>query len=284
MAARPKTLWASVAPVLVGGALAWRDDLFHTPSAIAALLGAILIQIGTNFANDLFDFQRGADTEARTGPLRVTQAGLVTPKQIRTAMIVAFVCAFAVGVYLVGRGGWPIVGIGVASIVAALLYTGGPFPYGYRGLGDLFVFIFFGPVAVVGTFYVQTLGATPLVWLASLPIGFLATAILVVNNLRDIETDRSAGKRTLAVRLGARGSAWEYTLLLLATLMVPFAAWLIGLSSAWVLIASFVMFAGVPLVVTVFRPVGGTVLNETLAGTARLQALYAVAFAVGVNL
>jgi 1,4-dihydroxy-2-naphthoate octaprenyltransferase len=264
LAARPKTLWASVAPVVVGGALAWRDGLFHAPSVIVALFGAIFIQIGTNFANDLFDFQRGADTDARTGPLRVTQAGLVSPSQIRMAMILAFAAAFAVGVYLVWRGGWPIVGIGIASIIAAVLYTGGPLPYGYRGLGDIFVFIFFGPVAVVGTFYVQALTTTPLAWLASLPIGFLATAILVVNNLRDIETDRIAGKRTLAVRLGAQASAWEYTLLLLVALAIPFVAWLTDLSSAGVLIASGVMCFGIPLVMTVFRPERGAALNATL--------------------
>lgn len=284
LAARPKTLWASVAPVIVGTSLAWRDGLFHWPMALAALLGAMLIQIGTNFANDLSDYERGADSVARTGPLRVTQAGLVTPSQIRRAIVATFALAFAVGVALVWRGGWPIVWVGIASIAAGVLYTGGPFPYGYRGFGDLFVFLFFGPVAVAGTYYVQALRVASPVWMMGAAMGCLATAILVVNNLRDIDTDRQAGKMTLAVRLGRRGSAWEYALLLAAAFAMPVLMVLLDFGRAGVLAAGAVMLLGVPLARTAFSSGRATTLNLLLARTARLQALYAVAFAIGTIL
>ncbi|HUU45488.1 MAG TPA: 1,4-dihydroxy-2-naphthoate polyprenyltransferase [Acidobacteriota bacterium] len=284
LAARPKTLWASVAPVIVGTAVAWRDGMLHWPAAVACLAGAVLIQIGTNFANDLFDYERGVDTSARTGPLRVTQAGLVTPEQMRAAMVVVFSFAFAVGVFLVWRGGWPIVAVGLASIAAAILYTGGPFPYGYRGLGDLFVFVFFGPVAVAGTYYVQALEVTTAVWAASLPMGFLATAILVVNNLRDIDTDRQTGKKTLAVRLGRTGSTWEYALLLTASLLVPIVMVVCDMAGIGVLAAAAAMLIGIPDIMTLARQTDGARLNQTLARTARLQAVYAIVFAIGINL
>jgi 1,4-dihydroxy-2-naphthoate octaprenyltransferase len=289
LAARPKTLWASVAPVIVGAAVAVRDDQFHWPAALAALAGAVLIQIGTNLANDLFDHLRGTDTPDRQGPLRVTQAGLVTPAQIRHAMVLVFGVAFLIGIYLVVRGGWPVVWIGLCSIAAAILYTGGPYPFGYYGWGDLFVFLFFGPVAVVGTYYVQALSIVPAVWWASIPMGALATAILVVNNLRDIDTDRRAGKKTLAVRLGRFGSIGEYVLMLLLSALVPLAMLLTDTAGAWTLLSSLVIAIFIPLNMKSLRSQSepmksGAILNDFLARTARLKLIYALVFAVGINL
>jgi len=289
LAARPKTLWASVAPVIVGSAVAYRDGFPHWPSALAALVAAVLIQIGTNLANDLFDHLRGADTPDRQGPLRVTQAGLATPGQVRTAMIVVLSLAFLIGVYLVTRGGWPIAAIGLCSIAAAILYTGGPYPFGYHGWGDLFVFVFFGPVAVVGTYYVQALQTTSTVWISSIPMGALATAILIVNNLRDIDTDRRAGKRTLAVRFGRYHSIGEYALMLVLSIVVPVIMYLRHLSGAAILLASVVSIVFVPLLMKSLRsqqqPMKvGAILNDLLAKTARVKLAYAIAFAVGINL
>jgi 1,4-dihydroxy-2-naphthoate octaprenyltransferase len=289
LAARPKTLWASVAPVIVGTGIAFRDGHVHWLSALAALLGAVFIQIGTNLANDLFDHMRGADTADRVGPLRVTQSGLATPRQVRLAMILAFGVAFLIGVYLVSRGGWPIVILGVCSIAAAVLYTGGPYPFGYYGWGDLFVFIFFGPVAVVGTYYVQTLSTTSAVWVASIPMGALATAILIVNNLRDIETDSRSGKRTLAVRLGRFGSVGEYVLMLVIAIVTPLFMFLTRVSGVGVLASSVVAIAFIPLLMKSLRtqqqPMKtSAVLNDLLAQTARVKLVYAIAFAVGINL
>jgi 1,4-dihydroxy-2-naphthoate octaprenyltransferase len=283
LAARPKTLWAGISPVMVGTALAWRDHTFLFPAALAALLGAVLIQIGANFANDLSDHIRGADAIGRRGPTRATQAGWVTPKQMWTAVIITFILAFAVGLYLVTRGGWPIVVIGLASLTAALLYTGGPYPFGYYGLGDLFVFIFFGPVAVAGTYYVQALSVNQTVWLSSVPMGTLATAVLCVNNLRDIDSDRRAGKLTLAVRLGRRGAAWEYVGMLALAFVSPGALFVRHDFGPAVLLASAVILAGAQLAHRSFAVDDGPSFNRLLAATARLQAIYALAFAVGAN-
>jgi len=221
LATRPKTLPAALSPVIVGAAAAAGDGTFVLLPALAALAGALLLQIGVNLANDYFDYHSGIDTAERKGPLRVTQSGLIPPGQVRLAMAAAFAAAALVGVYLVARGGMPIVAIGVASILSALAYSGGPWPLASHGVADFFVFIFFGPVAVCGTYFVQAgvLTATPAV--ASLGPGLLITAILVVNNLRDIETDARAGKRTLAVRLGARGALAEYVLLLAGAFLAP---------------------------------------------------------------
>ena len=283
-AARPKTLWASVSPVIVGSAIAWRDDVLHLPSALTALAGGVLIQIGTNLANDLFDHLHGADTEERRGPLRVTQSGLATPSQVHTAMVVAFTLAVVAGVYLVVRGGWPIVGIGLLSIAAGILYTAGPYPLGYHGWGDLLVFIFFGPVAVVGTYYVQALETTPLVWLASIPMGALATAILVVNNLRDAETDRRAGKLTLAVRLGRGATIGEYVVMVMAAAAIPAVMLAARLGGVAVLAASVPPAAALPYMLARLRAWQPEALSSLLANTARLQLLYALVFATGINL
>lgn len=283
LAARPKTLPAAAVPVIVGTAIAFSEGFFAPLPALAALLGAILIQIGTNFANDVFDYQKGADTNARLGPLRVTQAGLLTPRQVMSGMVIAFALATLVGLYLVFVGGWPIVLIGLFSIASGIAYTGGPYPLGYHGLGDIFVFIFFGLVAVCGTYYVQALSLSLAAIWAALPIGLLATAILVVNNLRDIETDRQAGKRTLAVRFGERGARLEYNLLLALSYLVPMLMWFSGSGNFGVLLA----LLSIPLAIPLLRLVNtekGRILNQGLARTARLELIYGGLFAVGVSL
>lgn len=284
MASRPKTLPAALAPVLVGMALAYADGGFRWLPALAAAAGALLLQIGANFANDYFDFFKGADTHERLGPTRVTASGLIGHGELRWGMVAVFGLAGLVGLYLIYVGGWPILAIGVASILGALLYTGGPFPFGYHGLGDFFVFIFFGLVAVGGTYYVQTLTLTPLVLLAATPVGALITNILVVNNYRDIETDARAGKRTLAVMLGRRGARMEYLLLLAVAYLVPLALWLGFGWTPWVMLPWLTLPLAVPLVRTMFTSIDGPTLNVTLAGTARLSLFFGLLFALGIAL
>jgi 1,4-dihydroxy-2-naphthoate octaprenyltransferase len=225
LAARPKTLTAALAPVLVGTALAIHDGVLAWLPVLAALVGATLIQVGTNFANDYYDFVRGGDTADRVGPVRVTQAGILTPEAVKAGMWTALGSALLVGTYLVWVGGWPIVWIGLSSLACAVLYTGGPFPLAYHGLGDVFVFVFFGLVAVSGTYYVQGLSWPPDAFLAGAALGALNTAILVANNLRDIETDARVGKHTLAVRVGRRGSQVQYVAMLFVASVVPVVGW-----------------------------------------------------------
>jgi len=281
LAARPGTLTAAVVPVLVGTAVAAAYGGFRALPALAALLTAVCIQIGTNFANDFHDFQRGADTHERVGPQRVTQSGLIAPRTVRAAALGTFGVALVIGIYLAVVGGWPILITGLASIAAGWAYTGGPWPFGYHGLGDLFVFVFFGLVATAGTTYVQ-LHAVPLpAWIAAVPVGALATAILVVNNLRDIATDARAGKRTLAVRLGPDATRVEYVVLLVLAFAAPFA--LLPFARPWVLLplASFPLAAG-PLRL-VFRGQGAE-LNAALGATARLHLAYGALLALGLVL
>ena len=225
LASRLPTLPAAVVPVIVGSAVAFADGAFRPLVLLAALVSSLFIQIGTNFANDLFDFKKGADTEKRLGPTRVTQAGLLTVADVQRGMIITFGLAFLSGLYLVFVGGWPILAIGVLGIAAGILYTGGPWPLGYNGLGDVFVFLFFGVIAVGGTYYAHTGGITSEALVASLPVALLATAILVVNNLRDIETDRVAGKRTLAVRIGPAATRAQYALCVVVSYLVPLLLW-----------------------------------------------------------
>lgn len=281
LAARPKTLPAAAAPVVVGTAVALSENVFAFWPALAALLGALLIQIGTNFANDVFDFKKGADTTERLGPLRVTQAGLLRPNQVMIGMWLTFGLATVIGLYLVFLGGWPIVAIGLLSIASGIAYTGGPFPLGYNGLGDLFVFIFFGLLAVCGTYYVQAGTVGPAALWASIPIGLLATAILVVNNLRDVDTDRVAGKKTLAVRFGRRAAQLEYLLLLGLSYLVPPLMWLLGLESGWVLLPWLSLPLTLPLIKMILNEKGRP-LNNALAGTARLELAYAFLFSIGL--
>ncbi|HXF61539.1 MAG TPA: 1,4-dihydroxy-2-naphthoate polyprenyltransferase [Caldilineaceae bacterium] len=282
LAARPKTLPAAVGPVLVGAALAAAEGRLAPLSALAALACALLLQIGSNVANDYFDYVKGADTADRLGPTRVTAAGLLAPATVRRGMVVIFGLAALVGLYLVWAGGWPILATGLAAILAALAYTGGPKPFGYLGLGDLFVFLFFGPVAVAGTYFVQTHRLTGTALLLSLPVGALITAILVVNNLRDIETDRRAGKMTLAVRLGRAGAQAEYLALMVAAYISPLLVWG-ALGSPWLLLP----WLTAPLALRLLRAVRqetGSTLNASLAGTARLSLLFSLALALGLLL
>jgi 1,4-dihydroxy-2-naphthoate octaprenyltransferase len=283
-AARPKTLVAAAAPVFVGAGLAAHDGAFAGVPALAALLGALLIQIGTNLANDYYDFVRGADTHERVGPLRVTQAGLIAPAEVRRAMILVLAAAMVPGAYLVAVAGWAVVWIGLVSIACAVLYTGGPAPLAYHGLGDVFVFVFFGLVAVGGTYYVQARAWPVDAWLAGAGIGALSTAVLVVNNLRDIGTDAAVGKRTLAVRLGSAGTRGEYALLLAVAAGVPAigVAWL-----GWPASALGALVAA-PLAVAparaVFTHTSPRDLLPALGGTARVLAVYGTALALGLAL
>ncbi len=282
MASRPRTLFAAAAPVVVGSAIAIRDGGFALWPALAALLGALLLQIGSNLANDVFDFQRGADAPDRVGPLRVTQAGLLAPAQVLRGMWIVFALSLIPGLYLAARGGWPVIAIGVSAIAAAILYTGGPLPYGYKGLGEMFVFVFFGLVAVSGTYYVQTSTLSWLAIAAGIPIGLLTSAILGVNNLRDIGPDQAAGKITLAVRLGMRGARIEYLLLLGLAFAAPPALFAAGFASAWVLLT----WLSMPLAERQARIVvtqSGAALNAALAGTAMLTFVFSLLFAAGLT-
>jgi 1,4-dihydroxy-2-naphthoate octaprenyltransferase len=283
LAARPKTLPAAASVAVVGSAAAFSEGKFQLLPALAAVFGALLLQIGANLANDVFDFYKGADAHGRMGPPRVTQEGLLTPEQVKRGMWVTFGLAAGLGLYLYSVSGWPVLCIGLSSILAALAYTGGPLPFGYYGLGDVMAFIFFGPVAVCGTYYVQAGEVSRVAALASLPMGFLITAILVVNNLRDIETDRRAGKMTLAVRLGERGTQIEYLFCLAAAYALAPIIWLIGPATAWL----WVTWLSIPMAASVFRFIRnekGRALNHALAGTGQLTLLYGVLVSVGLIL
>jgi 1,4-dihydroxy-2-naphthoate polyprenyltransferase len=282
LAARPATLPAAVVPVLVGTASALHGFGQLRPGPfLAALCAALLIQIGTNLANDVLDYYRGADTPDRLGPLRVTQSGLAAPREVLRATYLVFGAAVLVGIYLVAVGGWPILLIGVLSIVAGLAYTGGPWPYGYHALGDLLCFVFFGLLGVLGSAYLQTLTVTPLDLWAAIPTGSLVTAILVVNNLRDINTDRQVGKRTLAVVLGRAGTRREYMLLLLIPYVLPLRLWMLDLVGPWF----WLPWLSAPLAFWVVRYVNSTegrALNLALKRTGQLHLLYGVLFAISL--
>jgi 1,4-dihydroxy-2-naphthoate octaprenyltransferase len=283
VAARPRTLPAAVAPVLVGTALAVSEDVFRPLAFAAALVGSIFIQIGTNLSNDLSDARRGADTEDRLGPVRVTAGGLMPPRRVLIGTYVAFGVAVVCGLYLTTVAGWEILVIGTISIVAGVLYTGGPRPYGYEGLGELFVFLFFGIVAVTGSYFVQTEELRWEAFVLSVPVGLLASAILVVNNVRDVVTDRRAGKRTLAVKLGRERAARLFAVMVVIALAVP-----VGLAIArgwpWVLLALASIPLAPPLVRTVATRRDGPALNDALAQTGRLLAVFSLLLTLGVVL
>jgi 1,4-dihydroxy-2-naphthoate polyprenyltransferase len=279
---RVPTLAASVAPVAVGTALAYRDYRFHLGAALAALVGALAIQVGTNFANDLYDYQKGADTKERLGPPRALALGWLTAAVVRRAMIAAFVAASLAGLYLVRAAGWPVIAIGLVSIAAGIGYTKGRWALAYRGLGDLAVFVFFGLVAVAGTYYVQARLVTTTVWLVALPVGALATGILVVNNIRDLDSDRAAGKRTLAVRLGREGTRLEYGSLLALAFAIPLALWLRGTLSVAALLPYATAALGWRTLGTVLTREDGPSLNGALVDTARLHGLFGILFAAGI--
>jgi 1,4-dihydroxy-2-naphthoate octaprenyltransferase len=280
LAARPKTLPAAIAPVLIGVVMAHEIGAFDLRTALAALLGAILIQIGTNFANDYFDFKKGADEGERLGPLRVTQAGLVSPAAMKRATTVAFLLAMLCGTYLVWCAGWPIVIIGVLAILFGLMYTGGPYPLGYNGLGEIFVLIFFGPVAVAGTFYVQTMTVNESVVLAGLAPGLMSVAILSVNNLRDIDGDRLVGKRTLAARFGRRFARLEYALAVITAAAIPALLFVRHDNHPWAMLTVLVIPLAIPTIGKVYFS-SGRDLNPALTATGQLLMTYSLLFAIG---
>jgi 1,4-dihydroxy-2-naphthoate octaprenyltransferase len=294
MAARPHTLPAAAAPVVVGTGLAVHAELFALLPAVAALVGAALIQVGTNFANDYYDAVQGADTADREGFTRVTAGGLIEPERVKLAMYATFALAILDGAYLVYVGGLPIVVIGLASVASGIAYTGGPYPLGYHGLGDLFVFVFFGIVAVTGTFYVQAASnlAPPFTTtvppgtvtldalVASLPVAALSTNILVVNNVRDREEDATTGKRTLAVRFGYTASRVEFVAMLVLAYVVP--VWFVLQNySVTVLLPWLSLPLAVSVTQTVLSRTDGEALNPALSRTGQLLAAYSLLFAVG---
>jgi 1,4-dihydroxy-2-naphthoate polyprenyltransferase len=284
MAARPRTLPAAVAPVLVGTALAATEGTFKVLTFVAALLGALFIQVGTNLSNDYSDARRGADTEDRLGPVRVTAGGLVPPRQVLVATYVAFALAVLAGSYLIATAGWELLAVGAASILAGVLYTGGPRPYGYEGLGEVFVFLFFGVVAVTGSYFAQV---ERLEWEAlvlAVPVGLLASAILVVNNVRDLETDRRAGKRTLAVRLGRPATRTVFGLMVYVAFLTAPLPWILGALSPWLLLPLLLLPAAVALVRLVRAHTDGPTLNRALARTGMLQLGFCVLLAIGLLL
>jgi 1,4-dihydroxy-2-naphthoate polyprenyltransferase len=283
LAARPKTLSAASVPVVVGSACAFELDGLRLGPALAALGGALLLQIGANFANDVYDYEKGADTADRLGPTRAVQAGLISPAAMKRGMFVVFALALLLGVYLMTVAGPVILAIGIASILSAIAYTGGPYPLGYNGLGDLFVFVFFGLVAVCGTVFVQ-LGRVPeLALWCSLPVGALATAILVVNNLRDYEQDARVGKRTLAVRWGPKAVIYEYGFLLALSYAVPLFLATSSAEGRFILLPLLTLPLGRRLMRAVASERGRD-LNARLAGTAKLLMLFGLLFALGIVL
>lgn len=281
LASRPKTLPAAVVPVLVGTALAAYEDSFKPLTALVALICSVLIQVGTNFVNDLYDFLAGTDKKDRPGPLRVLASGLISVKEMKIGIAMVFGAAFLSGMYLVYLGGFPVLAIGVLSILAGMAYTAGPYPLAYNGLGDIFVFLFFGLVGTVGTFYVQALKFSALSFWASIPVGALITNILVVNNYRDREEDRAAGKRTTAVIFGKRFARLQYILLLTVSYMTPIVIFTQYKQDIWV----FLPLLTIPLALHLIKmlySLEGSYLNKTLELTAKLSALYGFLFAVGI--
>ena len=281
LAIRPKTLPAAIAPVLIGTSMALGDGVGHWPSALAAGFGALTIQIATNLVNDYCDFKKGADTADRQGPVRVTQAGLIKPQAVLLAAVFFFLFSALACVYLVSRAGMAIAVIGVASILSGIFYTAGKRSLGYIGLGDIFVLFFFGPIAVAGTYFVQSLELNWAVVAAGLGPGFLSVAILAVNNLRDLETDRRAGKLTLAVRFGRAFAVQEYLFCILMAVITPFLVVLITNDHKAVALAALAGFAAIPLVQTVFTSLDGQALNRVLAATGQLLLAYSFLFSLG---
>lgn len=277
LAARPKTLLAGICPVVMGCVLAIHAGVFDPLSALCALFGAMAIQIGTNFANDYFDFKKGADTAERVGPKRMTQAGLISPQAMKKAFILAFAFSVLVGAYLMFRGGFPIIAIGILSIICGILYTGGPYPLGYHGFGELFAFVFFGPVAVAGTYYVQALSITPVVILFGVPSGLFSVMLILVNNIRDVIQDEKAGKRTIIVRWGTDFGKGLYIVSLAVAALLPLVVY------PW-----HPIWIALPIVMglefmRVYRPLKdgyGATLNMILPQTARMQLSYVVVFSI----
>ena len=281
LAIRPKTLPAGIAPVLMGTAMAFGDGIGHVPTAPVCLLTALLLQIGTNLANDYYDFQKGADTRERVGPTRVTQSGLIPPGQVKAAFIGVFALAALASAWLVLRGGWPIAVLASLAILSGIFYTAGRYPLGYLGLGDILVFIFFGPVAVAGTYYVQSLELNSAVIFSGFGPGLMSVAILTVNNLRDLDSDRASGKKTLAVRFGRGFALSEYLFCVLGACVVPVFIYMFIDDHLLILLSAAVILAAVPTIKTILTRTEGVALNAALTATARLLLIYSVLFAAG---
>lgn len=283
LASRPKTLPASAVPVIVGSSIAVYDSKFIFSAAIIALFCSLLIQIATNFVNDLYDFLVGTDKKDRKGPTRALASGLLSAKEMKAGIFITFGVAFLLGLYLVYLGGWIILVIGILSIIAGIAYTAGPFPLAYNGLGDVFVFLFFGFVGTVGTYYVQALEITPFVFWASIPVGALVTNILVVNNFRDIEEDSKAGKNTLAVLFGKTFTRIQYITFMIVSYLVPVVAYFTYKQSLFMFLPLLTIPLSFRLVSMIFRYEGKS-LNITLELTAKLSAIYGILFAIGILL
>ena len=281
LASRPKTLHAAISPVLMGTTMAFTDGGVHWLSAFLALFGALMIQIGTNLANDYFDHKHGKDTQERLGPIRVTQAGLVSDQAMKLAISIVFTAAFVAGIYLVYRAGWPIVIIGLLSLLFGVIYTAGPFPLAYLGIADLFAFLFFGPIALAGTYYVQTLEMNWVVLVAGIAPGCFSIALLTVNNLRDVDEDRGTNKKTLIVRLGKSYGRSQYLVSMILAALIPIVLWQMTSSHSGVLITLLALIFSIPAIRGMFGGAQGRGLNRTLAQTGKTQLIYTLLFIIG---
>ena len=281
LASRPKTLPAAISPVLMGTTMAFADGGVHWLSAFLALFGALMIQIGTNLANDYFDHKHGKDTQERLGPMRVTQAGLVSDHAMKLAISIVFTAAFVAGIYLVYRAGWPIVIIGLLSLLFGVIYTAGPFPLAYLGIADLFAFLFFGPIALAGTYYVQTLDMNWVVLVAGIAPGCFSIALLTVNNLRDVDEDRGTNKKTLIVRLGKSYGRSQYLVSMILAALIPIVLWQMTSSHSGVLITLLALIFSIPAIRGMFGGAQGRGLNQTLAQTGKTQLIYTLLFIIG---
>ena len=281
LASRPKTLPAAISPVLMGTTMAFADGGVHWLSAFLALFGALMIQIGTNLANDYFDHKHGKDTQERLGPIRVTQAGLVSDHAMKLAISIVFTAAFVAGIYLVYRAGWPIVIIGLLSLLFGMIYTAGPFPLAYLGIADLFAFLFFGPIALAGTYYAQTLDMNWVVLVAGIAPGCFSIALLTVNNLRDVDEDRGTNKKTLIVRLGKSYGRSQYLVSMILAALIPIVLWQMTSSHSGVLITLLALIFSIPAIRGMFGGAQGRGLNQTLAQTGKTQLIYTLLFIIG---
>ena len=281
LASRPKTLPAAISPVLMGTTMAFTDGGVHWLSAFLALFGALMIQIGTNLANDYFDHKHGKDTHERLGPMRVTQAGLVSDHAMKLAISIVFTAAFVAGIYLVYRAGWPIVIIGLLSLLFGVIYTAGPFPLAYLGIADLFAFLFFGPIALAGTYYAQALDMNWVVLVAGIAPGCFSIALLTVNNLRDVDEDRGTNKKTLIVRLGKSYGRSQYLVSMILAALIPIVLWQMTSSHSGVLITLLALIFSIPAIRGMFGGAQGRGLNQTLAQTGKTQLIYTLLFIIG---
>ena len=283
IASRPRTLLAAFVPVMVGSAVAFNEGKLKIILSLSALLCSLLIQVGTNFTNDLYDFLKGSDTTKRKGPRRVLASGLITVGEMKTAIVLTFFTAFLIGLFLVYHGGFVILVIGILSILAGLAYTAGPYPLAYNALGDIFVFMFFGIIGTVGTYYLHTNDLSIVSFISSIQVGALVTNILVVNNYRDIEEDKTAGKKTLAVKLGKNFTRYQFIFLIVLSFLVPLILFIFFNASIFI----FLPYLTLPIaykVISMIYTLNGTQLNSTLELTARLSAIYGLLFSAGIIL